>query len=312
MRIGAVDVGTNSCRLLIVEYKKGMTNKESIYEIKRCLFTTRLGEGVDKTGLLKEEAITRTIKAIKAFICEMNEYDVEKIALVGTSAVRDVSNGRILIDRIKKETGLTLRVLSGKEEAALVYSGAKPDPCQNYLLVDIGGGSTELIWQSSGQVNFVSLDIGAVRLTERYIDKPDRALENQKINVIEKEIIKELKEVFNKIDHKMFNNTCNTYGAGGTITTLASVYQGITVYESNRIHNYCLSRQMVEELVDLFSSLNLKERKEIAGLSPDRADIITAGTIILDTLMKYLELEEITVTEHGILYGLISEVTDDL
>lgn len=298
MKLGAIDVGTNSCRMLIVDYYQGR------YQVlKQGLITTRLGEGVARTGLLKEKAIERALKAIKNFLWEMRKAGVEKVTLVGTSALRDVKNAGELTARLEQETGNKLKIISGREEARLIYTGVSIDLTgDDFLIIDIGGGSTEFIWQEAKQVVFKSLNIGAVRMTEGYISDPVKPVDNAELKVLKEAVNDKLTQLKN-------NHSFRAIGLGGTITTLAAIDLEMQEYESVKIHRYKLTRDKVKEILARLSKLYLDERKEIPGLQPERADIIIAGTMILQTIMEKFQLAEITISEHGILYGIIREMS---
>lgn len=299
MKAAAIDMGTNSARLLIAEYIEGK------YKVSdRGLITTRLGEGVDKSGFLQEKAISRGVKAVKKFKNKIDSEKVKEVAVIGTSALRDVDNADIYSDLLKKETGYKLKIVSGSEEARLIYQGVSLDfKTDNLLIIDIGGGSTEFIWQDS-KVNYKSLNIGAVRMTERYITDSDRPLQESKY-----------KQIYNKISEELNKLNIGTAqpqaaGVGGTITTLGAIDQKLTKYDSNKIHGYRLKLAVVKQILNELKNKTLAERKDIAGLQPERADIITAGTIILAIIMEKFKLDEITVSENDILFGIAREICE--
>ncbi len=297
MKIGAIDVGTNSCRMLIVDYHNG-----EFKELSRGLTTTRLGEGVDKTGQLKNEAIERTFTAINKYILQMDNSDVDRIAIVGTSALRDVSNPAELINKVADGTGHRLEIISGQEEARLIYMGASLEQVNDdFLIIDIGGGSTEFIWKDRMEINFRSLNIGAVRMTERLITDPAGPVPSGVRTCIKKKV----KDI---IEHKLsIRKGLQPLGVGGTITTLAGVDLGLSVYDSERIHQHRLSNRVVNEIVENLSHMSLEERKKQPGLQPERADIIIAGILILQVIMEVFEYKSLLVSEHDILYGLVRE-----
>lgn len=295
MRLGAIDIGTNSCRMLVVDY-----NESNYREVKRSLKITRLGEGVDENKKLSGKAVNRSLEAITAFIREMKELKVDRVGIVGTSALRDVSNSQVLINRVKKNTGYELRVISGREEACLVYKGASSSINDNdFIIIDIGGGSTEFIWEDE-KLNLISLDMGSVRMTERFMGNFGELISDNNIKRIETEVTRMIKE--NNIS---LLNKRSAIGVGGTITTLAAIDLKMTNYNSDLIHGYQLTSLRVIEILDMLKDKGLEDRKNITGLEPDRADIIIAGTVILKVIMELLALTSITVSERGILYGVI-------
>jgi len=271
-------------------------------EIKQALVTTRLGEGVAESGILKGEAIKRTLKAIMGFLQEMKEAGVDKISLVGTSALREVSNADILLDKLK-QNGLNLKIISGQEEARLVLKGVSLE-LENYnlLIIDIGGGSTEFIWRDKNQINYQSLKLGAVRLTEMFLSYPERPLIENELNILEKYISSVLKEL------NYQGNNLSAIGVGGTITTLTAIDLGLKVYDHNQIHRHRLKYSLVKKILTQLSEQTLIERQNVLGLEPERADIIIAGTVILKVIMEQFSLQEITCSEQGLLYGIVSEL----
>ncbi|ACL68815.1 Ppx/GppA phosphatase family protein [Halothermothrix orenii] len=301
MKVGAIDVGTNSCRMLAVE-QYGDKLEEICFDLK----TTRLGQGVDEKRLLNYDAVRRTLYAIEFFVNKMEGLGVERIRIVGTSALRDVRNSNILLDVVKRRTGYELEVISGVEEARLTYTGASFDINGNdFLIIDIGGGSTEFIWQQPSGLSFKSLDMGAVRMTERYIKTPDKPVDSQDLARI--------KEVINRmLKGKLKLNPAgiNVIGVGGTITTLAAIDLKMKKYDRDKVHGYKITRDKIEEILLRLAGKTLEERRKIVGLQPERADIIVAGTIIALAIIDYLALDHITVSEHDILYGLIKEMLD--
>ncbi len=298
MRLGAIDVGTNSCRMIVVDYKDG-----EIKEIKRNLEITRLGEGVDKNKELTEQAINRALFAISSFVKEMRRLKVEKIKINGTSALRDVNNAYKLLDAVKKETGYNLDIISGEEEARLNYIGVAYTNSNN-LIIDIGGGSTEFIWLDNDRVNYESLDMGSVRMTERLISDNQKTVTQGELSAIESDV----KELINKEIGCKISNIEKAIGLGGTITTIAAIDQGMTVYDLNKIQHYILEIETVKTIRDSLSNKTLEQRKKVNGLQAGRADIIIAGIQILYVIMDILNIKEILVSEHDLLYGSIKEM----
>lgn len=297
MKLAAIDMGTNSSRLLMVSCSKG-----KIRVLKRKLITTRLGEGVDQFGMLKQKAIKRAIKAVKQFKSEIKKIgDIQKIEMVGTSALRDVGNAVELVELIEKETGYNLEIIDGQEEAYLTYCGVRLDCCeQKPLVIDIGGGSTEFIWEEDDKTYFKSLNIGAVRMTERFISDPESPFLTSEYENLASEIYKLLdRELSTSFNDRL------VIGVGGTITTLAAMDLKLEQYNRNKIHGHILKTKQIKNLLHKIGRLKLKERKEVRGLQPERADIIIVGTVILEMIVKYMNLDKIAVSEFDLLFGLI-------
>jgi exopolyphosphatase/guanosine-5'-triphosphate,3'-diphosphate pyrophosphatase len=296
LRAAAVDIGTNSCRLLIAEKK----SDKSFDILHRHLEITRLGEGVDQNKILKEKAVNRVFNVLKEYKKTADKFQVDSIRVVGTSALRDVKNSHLLTEKINN-LGLKLEIISGEKEAELNYLGAVSNLKDNFLLIDIGGGSTEFIWSDSSEINFRSLDVGCVRMTEKFISAPE-----------EKVSLTEINEIKNYVDNLLLKNLkldekFKVKGVGGTITTLAAVKLALEQYDSSKIENLKLKYSELEEIMNRLTELNLEARKKIKGLQAKRADIIVSGIIILMMIMKHINSQELYVSDHDLLYGLLKE-----
>lgn len=299
MRIAAIDVGTNSTRLLIIDYKN-----EKFNVLKRELITTRLGEGVDQNRILTNKAIKRGLDALKYFDELITKYEVVETRAVGTSALRDVKNSQDFLNKIEKNLSFNLEIISGKKEAKYIYQGVKSDfEEKDFLTLDIGGGSTEFIWQKNNNIIEESLDIGAVRLTERNISNPESSLTTNEYSAIKEDIIRVLKN--SRINDII---TSKIVGVGGTITTLGAMDLRLSEYQSEKIHLYSLQKVNVDKLLNRLINSSLKERKKMNGLNPKRADIIIVGAIILKIIMDKFNFSEIIISERDIQFGLINKV----
>ncbi len=296
LKAAAIDIGTNSSRLLIGEKKSA----SSFDILLRKLEITRLGEGVDQSKMLKEEAVDRVFKTLKKYRAVIDQYQVNQVRVIGTSALRDVDNSDILRDKLS-ELGFELEIISGEKEAELNYLGAASNLDTDFLLIDIGGGSTEFIWSEAEEIKFKSLDIGCVRMTEKFISNP-----GNKINSVEADKLNNyLKKILST--NLNFKKDLKVKGVGGTITTLAAVKLGMEEYDSNKIENLKLKKSEIENIISNLSSLNLEKREKIKGLQPKRADIIIAGLIILRNILDYIKSPELLVSDHDLLYGLLKE-----
>ncbi len=295
MLAAAIDIGTNSCRLLIGE------NINNQIQIKtRELKITRLGEGVDKNKKLNQKAVNRVLSALKYYKNLIDEYDIDKTRLIGTSALRDVDNS-YLLSKEAAELGFDLEIISGKKEAELNYLGAVDNLNDDFLLIDIGGGSTEFIWPFKNNISFESLNIGCVRLTERFISEPELPLKESEIREISNFVYDLLKNELN------LKKTLSIKGVGGTITTLAALKMSMEDYDSEKIEDTELHIDELREVLKKFKKLDLKDRSSLKGLQPKRADIIPAGLIILIVILEYISSESLTVSDHDLLYGLLKE-----
>ncbi|MCF8001460.1 MAG: Ppx/GppA family phosphatase [Halanaerobiales bacterium] len=300
MKKAVIEIGTNSTRMLIAEMKD-----DEINVIKKDLITTRMGEGVDSTQNLNEKSMKRGLEALKEFKSEIDEYNIKTIKLVGTSALRDVKNSQEFIDQVRSQIGYNLEIISGEKEAELIFKGVTQDlDFNDYIIIDIGGGSTEFIWKKRDEeeVNIKSIDIGAVRLTERFIDDKNNSLGRNIVDDISTYVNETLNE---EID--ILPGINNLIGVGGTITTMASIMLKLDEYNPESIHNYILKYSDVNKVMHILRKLTLKRREKVKGLNPDRADIIVPGIIILLETMKNLRNLKLRVSDYDILHGLIVE-----
>ena len=303
----AIDIGSNSVRLLVAQ-----TDGFCIKPLYKDLYTTRLGTGVDASGMLSPQNVQTTLRAIREFRAKAFSMGAERIEAVATSAVRDAINGDCFIERVR-ELGLKSRVLNGTQEAEAGYIGAILG-CgykqKEIFMVDIGGGSTELVSGAGFRIKGrKSLDIGAVRMTEKFIrNDPAKMAEIEAARrYAADKIYKNTKD--------MIVGDAEMVGIGGTITSLAAVVQGVEEYDADRIHRYVLNRRDVCEMLERLSAMDTRLRRKIPGLQPKRADIIVAGTIILKSLMEYWNFDRLIVSEwdnlEGVLYQNLIEVDKD-
>lgn len=300
-KYAAIDIGTNSMRLLIAEVEDGQ-----IVNGFKDLETTRMGEGVDHTGELTKGAIERNLDALKRFTSRVRVEGIGYMPVIATSAVRDASNREIFLQRARQEAGVEIDVIGGDREAELGFSGVLrglKETGENILVIDIGGGSTEFILGNEDGIQYmVSHNVGAVRMTEKCVmnDPPlaeDLSRLEAEIDQIILPTIKKLKEM--KIDRVI--------GIGGTATTIASVHLQLLTYDRDKVHNTDIHLKDVRNALESFVSVSLDERKKIQGLYPKRADVIAAGTMILDRILTLLEIDKLRISEYDNLEGLIFE-----
>ncbi|MGB9679273.1 MAG: Ppx/GppA family phosphatase [Thermoanaerobacteraceae bacterium] len=293
MKISAIDIGTNSIRQLICR----INDDKTLIKLRKEAHITRLGEGISKTEKLSTNAINRSIEVIDKYITDAKDENVEVIYAFATSAVRDAKNKEALFTQIKSK-GIDIDVIDGDKESLYGYIGAiKGVNKNNALVLDIGGGSTEIAYKTDFFVK-ESFDIGSVRLTEDFI-KNDPPISDE-YDEIRLHIIDML---INSIDQ--YATAENIIGIGGTITTISAISQGLVIYDPDKVHGYELKRDEIKRVLDYLMSVNLEERKRIPGLQPERADIIIAGTIILLTILEMLNLKSITVSEWDNLEGSV-------
>ncbi len=303
MRLASIDIGTNSTRLLIAELALGGELKTLL----RRTQITRLGEDVDRTHRLKREAIERTLKTLEAYGKTIKEFGVERVKVAATSAVRDALNADDFLELGGDRVGFEIEVLTGKREAELAFLGVAHDHRPSaldrrpILVVDIGGGSTELILGGSGfGEQIFSLDIGCVRLTEMFM-KSDPPLASE-IEALGFHVLETIRPAVDRIGR---TEGLIAFGVAGTVTTISAIEQEMKVYDPERIHGSKLLISTIEGILGKLAGMPLAERKGVAGLEPARADIIIAGAVILREIMRALGLTELAVSEHDILDGLI-------
>lgn len=302
-RFAAIDIGTNTILLLVTELEaKGVFRVlDDQAEI------ARLGEGVDRTHRISPGGEQRGIRVLRGYLARCRELGVDEIVAVGTSALRDARNSGDFKARLKRELDLELRVLSGEEEAGYSYLAVQRGLAlgeREVLVVDVGGGSTELIWGAGGALRrSVSLDIGSVRLTERFLlADPAR----------EEECAKLIGAVDHELDRlrarwRVEGGLDTMVGIAGTFTTLVAIEKGLRQYSHSEVHGSRLSRAEVRRQIELFKGKTIAERRLIAGLEPKRADVILAGAFLIDRIMDFFRVEEVIVSDQGIRYGLVHE-----
>ena len=293
-RVAVIDVGTNSTRLLVADVEGG-----KVSPLERQSTVTRLGRGVDLSGHLASEAIEDVCTAISGYVGILEELGAETVDAIATSAVRDAGNGSAFIAELRERFALSARVLDGEEEARLTYLGATSEssPTEPTLVVDIGGGSTELIVGTGSEITVHdSLQVGIVRHSERHIaSDPPTAGELEALAT----------DVRGLIESSVGSGVTATRGiaVAGTPTSLAAVEMELEPYDPSRVHGHVLALPSIQRMLSRLASVPLAERVEIPGLHPDRAPTIVAGVVILVETMRAFELEQITVSEHDILYG---------
>jgi exopolyphosphatase/guanosine-5'-triphosphate,3'-diphosphate pyrophosphatase len=290
----AVDCGTNSTRLLVRE--DGRTRE-------RLMRITRLGQGVDADGRLHEDAIQRVYATLDEYRADIDRHGADTAIAVLTSAVRDAANGPDFARTVESRYGLTPHILSGDEEARLTFLGATserdPDDLTPTLVIDIGGGSTELVIGAGKETSFhVSNQAGVVRQTERHIhsDPPtqselDRLAEDVR-SIMSSAVPPEQRAL---VQHAI--------AVAGTATSLAAIAQELEPYDPEKVHGYVLSAEECEQLLHRLAAMTLEERRKVPGLHPDRAPTIVAGAVILLETLHLFELDRVEVSEHDILRG---------
>jgi exopolyphosphatase / guanosine-5'-triphosphate,3'-diphosphate pyrophosphatase len=289
-RVAAVDLGTNSTRLLVAE-----VDGNRLEEVQRRLTITRLGEGVDERRRLLPLPIARVRNVLSEYRRELEGLGAIQTLAIGTSALRDAENGEAFLGEIEWSYGFSTRMLSGIEEASMMLRGVaagRDGPLTDTLLVDIGGGSTELVLSHNGGVpHAASIDVGCVRLTERHLasDPPTRD---------------ELEAAADDVRAALpVRPARGAIGVAGTVTTLAALDLGLAEYDPERTHGHRIPRESVERELARLSAMTLEERLRVPGIEPGRAPVIVAGVLILREVLNAFELDEIEASERDILHG---------
>jgi len=298
MPVAAIDCGTNSTRLLIDE--GGRT-------LDRRMVITRLGRGVDATGRLDPAAIERTIAVLGDYRAAIEAAGATKVRITATSAARDAANADDFFAAAEAAVGLRPELLSGTEEGELSFAGATAelDPAQGpFLVVDIGGGSTECMVGTSDAEAVRSYDIGSVRLTEKHLSSDPPEPEELSNAVAEAtELFEGLRREVPAVDHAK-----TVVGLAGTVSTVAAVEIGLPEYDRRRIHHFRLTRAAIEDVFRTLATEPLADRVHNPGLEPARADVIVGGCCVLVALVRTLRIEEVLVSESDILDGLVASL----
>ena len=299
MRVAVVDIGSNSTRLLIAQVQDG-----ALEELDRRSVVTRLGEGVDATGRLGDEPQRRVLATLDEYARAIEEHGAQRRLAVLTSAVRDAANGEEFTATVRERYGLDGRTLSGDEEARLTFLGATAarDDAGGapLLVVDIGGGSTELVVGRRGEVEFhVSTQAGVVRHTERHLhtDPPTeadmQALAEDVRGIYEAVVPEDVRE-----------RVGGAVAVAGTATSCAAIDVGVEPYDPARVEGHVVSAERLAELRARLAALPLDERRRVPGLHPDRAPTIVAGTILLAEVLGAFGLDSFEASERDILWGV--------
>jgi exopolyphosphatase / guanosine-5'-triphosphate,3'-diphosphate pyrophosphatase len=295
-RIAAIDCGTNSIKILIGELPHVLVRESRM---------VRLGQGVDTTGLLRDDALARTFAAIDEYAALVREHDVTRLRFCATSATRDARNAQVFTDGVRERLGVTPEVLSGDEEAALVFDGAVShlrEPVEEpVLVVDIGGGSTELVLGGDQPDTAVSMDIGSVRLHERHVhDDPPTA----------EQVAACLADVDRHLDGSPvpLGDARSVIGTSGTIKTLAAGMLELPVYDRDAIDGADLGSAETAVYVDRLVAMTVAERRAIPSMHPGRADVIGAGALIWTRVLARSGVERYRVSEADILYGIATSL----
>jgi exopolyphosphatase/guanosine-5'-triphosphate,3'-diphosphate pyrophosphatase len=289
--VAAIDCGTNSIRLLITA---------GGHDVTRQMRIVRLGQGVDRTGRLDPQAIERTRVALAGYKELIDRHGAEKVRMVATSATRDASNAADFQEMVLATLGRPAEVISGQEEAELSFTGAVAGlpGGVDYLVVDIGGGSTEFVRGSGGHASAaVSTNIGCVRMTERHIDTDPPT--DAQLAALDKDVEEAVLQGLS-----VGTESARLVGLAGSVTTVAAIALDLPEYDSERIHHTVLTTAEVERVVDRLSTMDHQARAALPVMHPGRVDVIIAGSRILRAIMRLSGLDTVIVSEHDILDGI--------
>jgi exopolyphosphatase/guanosine-5'-triphosphate,3'-diphosphate pyrophosphatase len=305
-RLGAIDIGTNSVRLLVADVD-GAGENAKLEPLDRRVRITRLGQGVDESHRLNPEAISRTLDALREFRAALDELAVERARATATSAARDADNRDDFFGPAAEILRFEPELLPGTEEARLSFLGATAglDEPAPYLTVDIGGGSTEFVAGTHEPEGLISIDIGSVRITEQHLrsDPPEPEELSAAVSVVQAHLSDVEREV------PAAREAATLVGLAGTITTVAAIELGLNEYDSTKIHHFRLERTAAEDVFRTLATEPAEVRRHNPGLEPGRVDIIVGGALILVTIMRTFGFNEMLVSEADILDGLVRSIS---
>ena len=299
-RVAAIDCGTNSIRLLVADVD---AERGEFRDLDRRMDIVRLGQGVDRTGRLAPDALARTFAACETYAGLIAELGAERVRFVATSASRDARNREEFVAGVVDRIGVEPEVVSGAEEAALSFSGATrellgrtPGP---FLVVDVGGGSTEFVLGERSVLASVSVDVGCVRLTERHLHDDPPTFEQVAAARADADAA-----VRGAALSVPFEVARTVVGVAGTVTTLAGIHLGLPAYQPELIHRSVLPATVVHDLTGLLLTMTHAERAALPVMHPGRVDVIGGGAIVVDAVLREVGAEELVVSEHDILDGI--------
>ncbi len=305
MRVATIDIGTNTVLLLVAEARGA-----DLVAVDEQATITRLGQGVDKTRTLAPEAIARTNACLDAYAARLRDAKVDRVAVVGTSAMRDAQGGAEVADHVKRVLGVEARVIGGEEEAELTFVGALGglrDLPSSVVVFDIGGGSTEIVHGDAERKvhHAASLDVGSVRLTERHVksDPPTSAERDA--------VVADVHRALDAHPDLRALRSPEPIGIAGTVTTLAAVAKELAVYDGSLVHGLRMSVAEVRAVVERLASVTLEQRRALTGMEPKRADVIVAGGLVTLTLLEALGAEGMRVSDRGVRWGLAAKLLSE-
>ncbi|QOC94936.1 Ppx/GppA phosphatase family protein [Micromonospora craniellae] len=304
--MAAIDCGTNSIRLLVADLPDPSAGPSApLVDASRRMEIVRLGQGVDATGRLAPEAIERTRVALADYAAEIEKLGAERVRMCATSATRDAENAADFRTMVQQTLGVAPEVVSGDEEARLSFTGAvrglPSDARSPYLVVDIGGGSTEFVVGSrdSGVDAAISMDIGCVRMTERHLHGDPPGVDE--IDAAQADIAVAVDRALAVVPGR---EAATLVGLAGSVTTVVAIAEGLTGYDPTRIHHARVSYDRVAEVTAELLAADREQRLAIPVMHPGRADVIGAGALVLRVIMERAGMDSVVASEHDILDGI--------
>jgi exopolyphosphatase/guanosine-5'-triphosphate,3'-diphosphate pyrophosphatase len=297
-RVAAIDCGTNSTRVLVADPGWPLA------AVERDMQVTRLGAGVDRTGHLDDAALQRTVERIAAYHAHARRLGAQRCRIAATSAIRDASDRHRFCDAVAEVTGVTAEVLSGEDEAAIAFAGATSAIAGTppYLVLDVGGGSTELILGQHEPIASVSRQLGCVRLTERCLASDPPTCDE--LAAAKATAGGELDAAVAALGLAGAHRELSVVGVAGTVTTLAALELGLATYDAGRIHGTRLSAEAVAALVERLAAMTSAQRARLGPVAPGREDVLVAGAVVLAAALDRLGASEVLVSEADVLDGL--------
>lgn len=293
--IAVIDIGSNTLRLLI-----GNLKENKIHRLYSDRVVTRLGKNLIKNGFIMNESLKLSISALKEFKKISEKFNVFCIIAVGTSALREAKNGKDFCKIVKQSIGIDVHIISGQEEAYYTLCGIIDEELgkeNSVFIIDVGGGSTEWVYYSRDNINMGSMPVGALKIKEIFLNSEPYTNEN----------ILKAKVFINEKVKKFFPKTKpdKLIATGGTASTLAMIFLELSDYSPEKTHMTSIYTSIIKEMLEKLLSISLQEREKIKGMPPHRANIICQGLLILETIADYLNVDKITISEYGILEGIM-------
>ncbi|WP_436761711.1 Ppx/GppA phosphatase family protein [Streptosporangium sp. V21-05] len=317
IRVAAIDCGTNSVRLLVADI-----GRDRLIDLERRMEIVRLGQGVDRTGRLAPEALERTFAAMRGYAGLIDRHGASRVRVVATSATRDAANRRDFVDGVRDIFGVEPEVITGAEEAELSFAGATRDlvrfshetglPAPDgtrppYLVVDIGGGSTEFVLGSTRVEAALSVDIGCVRLTERHLRDAGDPPSAEAIEAVTADIDDALDRVAAEVP---VERAMTMVGLAGSVTTVAGIALDLPEYDPEKIHHSRITAGQVHDIAERLLGMTVERRAAIPLMHPGRVDVIGAGALILDRIVTRYGFGDVVASEHDILDGIAWSLSD--